>query len=229
MVEANLTREASGEIVSNTSPVKANLEMQGNVFVLVVRSSDLIANQWIEIIKNFALVYESRHDTHLVVVCPSSWITTFLLPVSQFIDRLSSKKVNIHFSFLDCLDDEFKELCTHPNVRLVLREDGLDFEMAGVVLANTNLTIGPSSGLTTGSNGPQPSVVVDLLAQPAQLISGTKSPVALGFLYDNSSLCLSFKKADQLIGQRTHDGVRSVEHSLFNQQLKNIFVDVHHV
>ena len=229
IVEANLTQEASGEIVSNKIPAKANLEMQGKVFVLVVRPSDLIANQWIEIIKNFALVYESRHDTHLVVVCPSSWITTFLLPVSQFIDRLSSKKVNIHFSFLDCLDNEFKELCTHPNVSLVLREDGLDFEMAGVVLANTTVTIGPSSGLTTESDGIQPSVVVEVLAQPAQLIGGTKSPIALGFLYDNSSLCLSFKKADQLIGQRTHDGVRSVENSLFNQQLKNIFVDVHHV
>jgi len=96
-------------------------------------------------------------------------------------------------------------------------------------LANTTVTIGPSSGLTTESDGIQPSVVVEVLAQPAQLIGGTKSPIALGFLYDNSSLCLSFKKADQLIGQRTHEGVRSVENSLFHQQLINIFVDVHHV
>lgn len=229
ILESNNESREVGGVILRRETAKANLEMQGNVFVLVVRPSDLIANQWIEIIKSFALVYDSRLDTHLIVVCPTSWMTAFLLPVSQFIDRLSSKKVNIHFSFLDCLDNEFKELCTHPNVRLVLREDGLDFEMAGVVLANPSLTIGPSSGLTTEYDGVEPSVVVELLAQPAQLISGTKSPVALGYLYDNSSLCLSFKKADQLIDQRNHDGVQSVENSLFNQQLKTIFVDVHHV
>ena len=212
----------------NENAARAELALSGKVFILLVRPSDLISNNWIEIIKDFALVYADNPNAQLIVVCPSSWMTTFLHPVSQFIDRLSSKVVLIHFVFLDAQSAEFAELCTGSNVILVKREDGLDFEIEAAVRSKINFVVGPSRQASPEEVSNGPSIAVTLLTQPVQLVPGMKSPVKVGYFYDNSSLCKGFEKASELSPLVSGDQHQMKELYFLDQQLKSIFVGTDH-
>jgi uncharacterized protein (DUF2342 family) len=155
-------------------------------------------------------------------------MTTFLHPVSQFIDRLSSKVVLIHFVFLDAQSAEFAELCTGSNVILVKREDGLDFEIEAAVRSKINFVVGPSRQASPEEVSNGPSIAVTLLTQPVQLVPGMKSPVKVGYFYDNSSLCKGFEKASELSPLVSGDQHQMKELYFLDQQLKSIFVGTDH-
>ena len=179
----------SPQVASAQSLSKTDIHISGTVFIMNARPSDLVSEYWNEIIKDFGLVSDSRTDVHLVVVCPSSWMTTFLLPVCEFIDRMSSMPVLVHFVFLDNDDPEYAKLLNHPNVILLKREDGLDFEMARFAKSKMHVTIGPLNSGQKDSDPEQSTLGVGLLKQPTQLIRGLDTPVKVGSYFDNQLLC----------------------------------------
>jgi hypothetical protein len=215
----------SPQVASAQSLSKTDIHISGTVFIMNARPSDLVSEYWNEIIKDFGLVCDSKTDVHLVVVCPSSWMTTFLLPVSEFIDRMSSMPVLVHFVFLDNDDPEFARLLSHPNVILLKREDGLDFEMARFSKSKMHVTIGPLNSEQKDSDSGENTLSVGLLKQPTQLIRGLDTPVKMGSYFDNQLLCQNIETVLQLAIPKVES--HHLKHETYDvrQQLESIIWD----
>lgn len=213
---------ASPQVASAQSLSKTEIHIFGTAFIMNARPSDLVSEYWNEIIKDFGLVCDSKTDVHLVVVCPSSWMTTFLLPVSEFIDRMSAMPVLVHFVFLDNDDPEFARLLSRPNIILLKREDGLDFEMARFAKSKMHVTIGPSNSGIKEPDLDENTLGVGLLKQPTQLIRGLDTPVKMGSFFDNQLLCQSLETALQLAIPKVEN--HHLKHETFDirQQLESI-------
>ena len=216
---------ARPQLASAQSRSKTEIQITGTVFIMNARPSDLVSEYWNEIIKDFGLVYDSQMDVHLVVVCPSSWMTTFLLPVCEFIDRMSAMPVLVHFVFLDNDDPEFAKLLSHPNVILLKREDGLDFEMARFAKSNMHVTIGPVNPTQKDSAEEENTLGVGLLKQPTQLIRGLDTPVKMGAFFDNQMLCQSLETISRLAIPKDVTHHLKDENIRVRQQLESIIWD----
>ena len=216
---------ASPQVASAQSLSKTEIHISGTVFIMNARPSDLVSEYWNEIIKDFGLVCDSKTDVHLVVVCPSSWMTTFLLPVSEFIDRMSAMPVLVHFVFLDNDDPEFARLLSRPNVILLKREDGLDFEMARFAKSKMHVTIGPSNSGIKEPDLDENTLGVGLLKQPTQLIRGLDTPVKMGSYFDNQLLCQKIETVLHLAIPKVE--IQHLKHGNFDvrQQLEAIIWD----
>ena len=210
--------------IQNCHPsFKSRIELVGTVFVLVLRPSDLVDEPWAEIIKCFVLGQKSLRNTELVVVLPSDWMTSFLPLMIEMIYRMSPNTATVHFLALNFDSEEFVSLVNYSDSILILRGDGLDFELAKHSVLNLCATVGPLSNDIADTKFGNSTVVARVLKQPRGIVQGISSPLTMKVYYDNESLSQGLEIAASLeISEKVLAEDHQAKHDL-SIGLKSIF------
>ena len=210
--------------IQNCHPsFKSRIELVGTVFVLVLRPSDLVDEPWAEIIKCFVLGQKSLRNTELVVVLPSDWTTSFLPLMIEMIYRMSPNTATVHFLALNFDSEEFVSLVNYSDSILILRGDGLDFELAKHSVLNLCATVGPLSNGIADTKFGNSTVVAKVLKQPRGIVQGISSPLTMKVYYDNESLSQGLEIAASLeISEKVLAEDHQAKHDL-SIGLKSIF------
>ena len=194
-IDNHVLQNEKNRSMSTERAVKNALGLTGKIYLLRIRTLDLLFENWIEVIKTYSLALENESNVNLLVACPTRSMKHFLPLAMQFLSRINHYSTPIHFVFIEDESELLNALAKNADLVVVRGPDELELNINFAECGRRSVDIGPS---TVDTHFGRPTYPVKVRRQIRQMIFGEHLPLVLTHEYDNEELFRAFVESSKM-------------------------------